>query len=285
MLRSGLAFLATLCLWSGVADAIEYRTETDIAYRGGTAGSEYAREACRLDLYHPVGVEPFATVVWFHGGGLRAGSRGVPEGLKGQGVAVVAAGYRLHPRVRSPVYVEDAAAAVAWTLENIDRFGGSRDLVFVSGHSAGGYLASMVGYDKRWLARHGIDANELAGLVPYSGHVITHFTIREERGIEKERPVIDDMAPLYHVRGDAPPTLLITGDRELEMLGRYEETSYFWRMLRVVGHHDSRVVELKGHDHGGMKKPAHPLLLQFVREIASRRAGLHSRSRQSLGGR
>ena len=28
-------------------------------------------------------------------------------------------------------------------------------------------------------------------------------------------------APIFHVRPDAPPPVLVTGDRELEILGRY----------------------------------------------------------------
>ena len=66
---------------------------------------------------------------------------------------------------------------------NIQKYGGNNQLIFVSGHSAGGYLASMVGLDKKWLAVHNIDANAIAGLIPFSGHAITHFTVREERGI------------------------------------------------------------------------------------------------------
>jgi hypothetical protein len=73
------------------------------------------------------------------------------------------------------------------------------------------------------------------------------------------------MAPLYHVRRDAPPVLLITGDRERELLGRYEETAYFWRMLKVAGHTDVQLIELKGYDHGGMAEPAFPHLIDFVR--------------------
>ncbi|MEL6107412.1 MAG: hypothetical protein AAFU85_15335, partial [Planctomycetota bacterium] len=59
---------------------------------------------------------------------------------------------------------------------------------------------------------------------------------------------------------------LITGDRELEMLGRYEENAYFWRMLKVAGHPDVVLRELQGFDHGGMAEPAHGLLIKFVRE-------------------
>lgn len=244
-----------------------YRTAPDILYRTGDDLDAYMRERCRLDLYYPTGVDDFATVVWFHGGGLTQGGKSVPAQLQDQGIAVVAANYRLSPHVKSPAYVDDAAAAVAWTFRNIQRYGGSPKRIFVSGHSAGGYLASMIGLDKRWLAAHDIDANDIAGLIPLSGHTITHFTIRAERGIAGTQPIIDDMAPLYHVRRDAPPLVLITGDRDRELLGRYEENAYLWRMMREVGHQHTQLRELPGHDHGQMAEPAYPLLLQFVRDL------------------
>jgi len=244
----------------------EYALDTDIPYRLTADATDYMLERCRLDVYRPVKAKGAAAVVWFHGGGLRAGNRSVPAPLKDQGIIVVAVNYRLSPRVKSPAWIEDAAAAVAWTFENIESFGGSADRIFVSGHSAGGYLTSMVGLDKRWLKAHDIDSNRIAGLIPFSGHTITHFTIRAERGLPGEQAVVDDLAPLYHVRKDAPPLLLITGDREMEMLGRYEENAYMWRMMQVIGHPNTELYELDGYNHGQMATPAHPLLLKFVRE-------------------
>ncbi|MCS7471038.1 alpha/beta hydrolase [Stieleria sp. ICT_E10.1] len=242
------------------------KTDADILYRSGENLTDYMRERCRLDVYAPESKKAFSTVVWFHGGGLKGGNKSVPEELKDQGIAVVAVNYRLHPKVTSPAYIEDAAAAVAWTFKNIEKYGGSNQKIFISGHSAGGYLTSMLGLDKRWLAAHDIDADDIAGLIPFSGHTITHFTVRAERGIDGKQPVVDDMAPLYHVRDDCPPLLLITGDRELEMLGRYEENAYLWRMMQVVGHPDTELYELDGYDHGQMATPAHPLLLRFVKK-------------------
>ena len=125
----------------------------------------------------------------------------------------------------------------------------------------------MFGRDKRWLKKHGADPDQLAGLIPFSGHTITHFTVRAERGIDGKQPVIDDMAPLFHVRKDCPPLLLITGDRKLELLGRYEENAYLWRMMQVVGHPDTTIMELDGYNHGQMAQSAHPLLLRFIRRI------------------
>ena len=244
-----------------------YKIHLDILYRDDERLTDYARNRCRLDVYHPTDGKPFSTVVWFHGGGLKAGNKSVPKELTEKKIAVVAVNYRLHPKVTAPVYIEDAAAAVAWTFKNIELFGGSPDRIFVSGHSAGGYLTSMVGLDTRWLAAHGIDANDIAGLIPYSGHTITHFTVRDERGISGKQPIVDDLAPLFHVRKDAPPLLLITGDREQELLGRYEENAYLWRMMQVIEHPNTELFELDGYNHGGMAKPAHPLLLRFIREI------------------
>lgn len=227
---------------------------------------EYVAERCMLDLYYPEEMEGFPTLVWFHGGGLSSGNKFIPQELKEQGMAVVAVNYRLYPKIKAPVYIEDAAAAVAWVFKHIEEYGGDPSLIFISGHSAGGYLTSMVGLDTRWLKKHDVDANEIAGLIPFSGHTITHFTVREERGIEGTRPVVDDLAPLYHVRKDAPPLLLITGDREMEMLGRYEENAYLMRMMKVVGHPDTRLYEMDGYGHN-MLVPAYPLLINEVRRI------------------
>lgn len=258
--------LAFVCLLSTAQTT--YKTITDLHYYSDKVNKKdaYKAERCVLDIYYPENIEGYPTVVWFHGGGLEGGHKEIPEALKNKGMAVVGVNYRLHPKVKSPEYVRDAAAAVAWVIKNITQYGGDSSLVFVSGHSAGGYLTSMVGLDKRWLAEFDIDANQIAGLIPFSGHAITHFTIRKERGIPGTQPIVDDMAPLYHVRPDAPPLLLITGDRELEMLGRYEENAYLMRMMKVVGHPDTRLYEMDGYGHG-MTEPAFPLLVNEVRRI------------------
>lgn len=227
-------------------------------------------EKCKLDIYLPEKTPKFPTVIWFHGGGLSSGEKEIPAELKGNGIAIIGVGYRLTPQAKCPDYLEDAAAAVAWVFKNITKYGGDSSLIFVSGHSAGGYLAAMIGLDKSWLAANQIDANRLAGIIPFSGQMITHFSIRKERGIPDTQPVVDKFAPLFHVRSDAPPLLLLTGDRELELLGRYEENAYMMRMMKVAGHKKSTLYELQGYDHG-MTKPAFPLLLEFVKKVATER--------------
>jgi acetyl esterase/lipase len=247
----------------------EYILKQNISYYESPSNKpdEYQTEKCVLDIYYPKNVNNFPTVVWFHGGGLTGGEKEIPLALKNKGICVIGVGYRLSPTVLCPKYIEDAAAAVAWTFRHIKSYGGDPNLIFVSGHSAGGYLTLMIGLDKKWLNVYNIDANNIAGLIPFSGQTITHFTIRKERGIKETQPVVDEFAPLYYVRKDAPPLLLITGDREMELLGRYEENAYLMRMMKISGHKETVLFELDGYDHGGMAEPAFPLLLKCVERI------------------
>ncbi len=242
-------------------------------YPAGQPGlTPYQKERCVLDVYAPQRTNDSPVLLWFHGGGLSGGSKGVPAGLKNKGMIVVSPNYRLSPQVQCPAYLEDAAAAVAWTFNHIGEYGGSTNKIVISGHSAGGYLALMLGLDKKWLAVHGIDPDRFAGIAPLSGQCITHLTIRKEQGIDIKQPVVDAFAPLFHVRGNAPPILLLTGDREKEMVGRYEENAYLARMLKLNGHPDVTLYEFQGYGHG-MLEPGIPLLAAFVKRVGAGGAG------------
>jgi acetyl esterase/lipase len=268
-MKKSLFLVLLLCfVMLAFAQKQEYITKINIPYYGESVNKSdpYINERCVLDIYYPEKVTGFATIIWFHGGGLTGGSKEIPQALKDKGVCIVGVNYRLSPKVKAPKYIEDAAAAVAWVFKNIQKYGGDSTLIFVSGHSAGGYLTLMIGLDKQWLKDDNIDANLIAGLIPLSGQAITHFTVRKERGIAETQPVVDELAPLYHVRADAPPLLLITGDREMELLGRYEENAYLARMMKIAGHKQTTLYELNGYGHN-MTEPSFPLVLNEVRRI------------------
>lgn len=256
-------FVAFVAGISAIAET--YDIETGIRYT--LRNDPYSESRCRLDVYHPVDTAGFPVIVWFHGGGLTGGERYLPDELKQSGYVVVAPGYRLMPDAEITDCIDDAAAAVAWTFRNIDKYGGDPSRIFVAGHSAGGYLTSMIGFDKQWLDKYGIDADSIKGLIPYSGQAITHFALRQSKGISELQPVVDEYAPMFHIRKDAPPYIIITGDREMELLGRYEENAYLWRLLKMAGHPDVRIYEIDGHDHGAMVQPAHHILKANIDRI------------------
>lgn len=257
------------------AAELTYKVDVGIPYRpeNTLTDEDGGSKRCRLDFYRPENAKGFLTVVYFHGGGLTGGNRSIPSALKDRGWAVVGASYRLHPLVQHPVYIEDAAAAVAWTMKNIESYGGDPTKVFVTGISAGGYLTAMIGLDKSYLAAHDVDADHLAGLIPVTGQMITHFTIRKEQGIvpNETRPTIDRFAPLYHVRPDAPPTLAISGGWEVDRSMRAEENLYFVSMMKLVGHKNVRHLVIEGADHGRCGKECWPHVTEFIEQTLAKK--------------
>lgn len=261
-----LSLLLCVFIVTGVAaQNTAYTLIENVSYR--SSGDDYALERCKLDVYYPENIKGFATIVWFHGGGLNSGEKSIPKELKDCGIAVVGVNYRLTPHVKVHDCIEDAAAAVAWVFQEIARYGGDTKKIFVTGHSAGAYLTSMIGLDKKWLAVHGVDADEIVALYPLSGNVISHLAYRGERGMSDTHPLIDEYAPLYHIRKDAPPYIIVTGDRELELAGRYEENAYLWRMMQVIGHPQTLLYELDGYNHGDMCAPSFHIVKNHMKEI------------------
>jgi acetyl esterase/lipase len=262
-----VSFFFFLFLSTSAQETIAYKIEKDLLYRESPELTGYMKERCRLDVYYPENKNGFATIVWFHGGGITGGEKYIPEQWQNKGIAIIAVNYRLSPKVKCPEYIEDAAAAVAWVFQHIESFGGSKEKIVVSGHSAGGYLASMAGLDKKYLAEFGIDAGKIAALVPFSGQTVTHSTIREERGIAKTQTIVDEYAPLFHVGKDAPPLYLMTGNREIEIPARYEENAFMNRMMKVAGHEKTYLYEFDGFDHGTMLVPGYDLMLRILRDL------------------
>ena len=260
--------VAALCL-TIAGWAVSYKQVNDIRYTVKT--DSYAQERLKLDVYYPEDLKDCPVVIWFHGGGLEGGNKEIPARLKNKGYVVVGVNYRLLPKASIDQCLDDAAAAVAWTYKNIEKYGGSKRKIFVAGHSAGGYLLDMIGLDKKWLAKYDVDADSLAALIPFSGQCVTHYNVRKQQGIGPLQPTIDQYAPLTFIRPDAPPIIIISGDRELELFGRYEEQAYFWRMLKLVGHKDVTLYEMQGYDHGAMPFPAYKILKDHIKRLTEKK--------------
>lgn len=253
----------TICAW-----ATNYKTISNIAYH--TDGNDYAKERCMLDFYYPEGEKDFPVVVWFHGGGLIEGNKYIPEELKDAGLGVIAVNYRLMPKCSIRECFDDAAAAVAWAFKEAPKYGASAKKVFISGHSAGATLVDMVALNKEYLFRYGIDADDIAGVFPFSGQVIDHYNLRKfEQQLPPLISTIGKDAPIYYTRKLAQPMVILSGDRELELFGRYEETAWFWRMMKLAGNEQIFIYELDGYDHGNMPGPAFAIMKRYIKAICN----------------
>lgn len=205
--------LLSACSPTAVLNALAPRAGVtvtrDVAYAGGARGT--------LDIYAPrASTAASPVVVFFYGGGWVSGSRNmyrfIGATLAARGVMTVIPDYRLFPQVRFPAFMQDAAAAVAWTRANAARFGGDPNRLFLMGHSAGGQIAALLALDGSYLRADGMSPNEVCGVIglagPYDFLPLDTDTLKAIFGPEAERP---RSQPINYVSPQAPPMLLLAG--------------------------------------------------------------------------
>lgn len=228
----------------------------------------YQKERCKLDLRYPKNTANFSTLVFFHGGGLESGNK---HFLKiDPSIAQATVNYRFLQKDRSvtgDTCIEDAAAAIAWTLKNIASYGGDPQKVFVGGVSAGGYLTMMACMDPSRLAKWGFSSKNLAGLIPISGQATKHFNVRKYAGDTDEMylPKIDRLAPLSFCSADLPPILSVCGQSPWEWKARNEENRFLIASCTAMGHPAAYFVEMPFCDHARVGSAARPYVEFFIK--------------------
>ena len=207
LLGSLAAALLSLVAPSGIA------VRHDLAYEPGPRG--------KLDVYLPRRAGPGTPVaVFIYGGSWQSGDRGfyrfVGATLASRGIVTVIPDYRVYPQVRYPDFLRDNALAVRFVKQHAREWGADPARLFLVGHSAGAYDVAMLAVDRRWLGEVGLDPRrDVAGVVGLAGPY-DFLPLRDEKlkiifGPKDQRP---DTQPINHVDGQAPPMLLLAGDKD-----------------------------------------------------------------------
>jgi acetyl esterase/lipase len=136
-------------------------------------------------------------------------------------VAFVSVGYRLSPKVQHPAHIQDVARGFAWTVANIDKYGGNPGAIFVSGHSAGGHLAALLATDDGYLKAEKLSPSNIKGVIPVSGVFVVSTRMKNVFGDDAE--VCKKASPQNHAREGLPPFLILYGDSEMAGLGKQAE--------------------------------------------------------------
>ncbi len=106
-----------------------------------------------LDLYQPAGRAGAPVVIYVHGGAYVRGDKdfygeiysNVAKWFARQGMLGINATYRLAPAAKWPAAVDDVRGMVKWAKENVSRFGGDANRIYLVGHSAGAtHVASYI---------------------------------------------------------------------------------------------------------------------------------------------
>ncbi len=227
------------------------KTVKDIVYYDG---ADMDKVKHKLDLYLPEGLKDFPVLFFVHGGAWITGDRNYAFGLYGnvakvyakQGVGVVVISYRLSPGVKHPEHIKDVARAFAWTHDNIAKYGGNPDRVFLSGHSAGGHLVALLTTDEQYLKAHNLTTKAIRGVIPISGV----YTV-PERILPNVFGTDDDSgkkaSPITYVKKGLPPFLILYADGDLPLCGKLPSEK-FCKALEAKGT-KAQTLEIKDSDH------------------------------------
>ena len=210
-----LTWLLSACSGTGVLNALA--PSQGITVTNGVPYADGDRHS--LDIYRPARTDA-PVVVFLYGGGWKAGDRSmyrfVGAALADRGFLVVIPDYRVYPEVRFPAFVDDAAAAVAWTKAHVGGYGGDPGRMFLMGHSAGAHIAAMLTLDKSFLGRVGLDPDrDFTGMIGLSGPY--DFLPLNDPELDMIFAPAGDLAktqPIDYARPGAPPMLLLTGETD-----------------------------------------------------------------------
>jgi acetyl esterase/lipase len=239
-------------------------------------------EQQKLDLYLPGTEEKLPLIIRIHGGAWFAGSKESenPKDYLQDGFAVASINYRLSQHAIFPAQIQDCKAAVRYLRANAQKYNLDPNRFAVWGESAGGHLAALLGttgdVNEFDVGENITVSSRVQAVVDYFGP--TDFLQMEEHrlpdGMHHNSPdtpeskliggnIADNPQkvakanPITYVKKDAPPFLIIHGDKD-----------------PLVPHHQSELLEaalkkagvpvtfytVKGGGHGGFTDPNVPRL-------------------------
>lgn len=241
------------------------KVQRNITYR------QVAGKTLRLDVAMPE--DPGTrrpAIMQIHGGGWIIGDKreqGWPliGHLAANGWGCFNVNYRLSPAATWPEHLVDLKYALKWIREHADEYGIDPGFVAVTGGSAGGHLAAMMGLtanDPEYQPEFEDADTTLQAAVPVYG--VYDFTNRlgtmDDRFrkrmlepmimkafFEKEPEKFRRASPIERVHTDAPPFLIVHGNRDT--LAPVEDARFFADTLRATSQAPVMYVELRGAQH------------------------------------
>jgi acetyl esterase/lipase len=137
-------------------------------------------------------------------------------------VVVVIIDSPLSPKVQYDEMAIAVSKAVQWISKNIERYGGNPEKIFISGHSAGGHLATLVSVRNEYFDSLGMSSPIKGVILIDAAGLDMYGYLQEEKFSEdhtyyktftKDPRNWKEASPLYHLHRDMPPMLIYRGEK------------------------------------------------------------------------
>ena len=176
-----------------------------------------------LDIYQPHKSENNPVVIFIHGGYWDEGDKNtywfLGRDFATKGVLTVVPNYTLSPEGNYDTMAKEVAAAIQWTYENIAKYHGNPDQIFLMGHSAGGHLIALAATNPNYLE----DTNLIKGIILNDAAGLDMYTYLNENPPTKnhnydvtwteDQNNWKDASPIYFLSDKAPPFLIYVGTK------------------------------------------------------------------------
>jgi len=251
-----------------ISSAPGYTVEGNYAYGPLTAQ--------RLDIIYPAGAGPKGTqvlpmVIMFHGGAwIHSYTNDYGSGkdhmstffdrFLAHGFMVCNAEYRVNDGTAdgavAPAAVQDALLAAKWCWDYMDYFHGDKSRYVVTGASAGGHLALMVGMTS---ADAGLGPTsptdfQIAGIVDGYGPADIEAEINAvaaawiPASLPNRMAIAKQVNPMTYVRKDVPPLIVVQGAND--NTAPVADSRKLVANLQAAGDTDVTMHEVAGAGHG-----------------------------------
>lgn len=240
-----------------------------------------------MDLYYPSHTDkPLPTIVYVHGGGWYSGDKETGTGkydiapLVKNGYLVAAINYRLAPRYKFPAQIEDVKCAVRFLRANADKYNIDINNIGAFGDSAGGHLVSLLGVtaDSSVFGKCEVNSEQsdsVQAVVDIYGpaDLTTNFEVYNSLFLETvfnttepDAEILEKGSPVSYVSDDAPPFLIIHGDKD-DIVSPEQSQTLYNQLLSASVPASLLVVQNCGHVFAPTGGPIYPTRAEITDRI------------------
>jgi len=244
----------TIYFYKNLKNNGNYKLYKDIVYDNNK--SIIDKQYVSLDIYTPKVeiAKKLPVMIFVHGGawarmfgGKDNRDRYIVRGryYTDNNFILVNVNYRCDPSVKYPIPVYDVAKSISWVYNNISKYGGDNNKLFIQGHSAGAQIVSLIITDEIFLNKYNLNLNNIKGAILLEG-IGYNLLLAKQEGLDNKILSLYYKLPFgdenelkkassinYIIPGkQIPPTILFSVDDSLFRIGKQEARDFYNMLLK-----------------------------------------------------